>query len=165
MSDDLSSDILERQFGPAEIKVLLQDGAARVICTESAGGQVLELSRVFFKQPVAEGLADVHREILSGTSMGKAFRQRGIVFKRRTRGVYLCGPGRLPAAFRARFGERGPATVVDVSIVAGPRLAPYADILEVYSPAVSWPAAGRAISEAGIARLREFESLLTDSAD
>lgn len=165
MSDDLSSDILERQFGPTEIKVLLQDGAVRVICTESAGGQVLELSRVFFKQPVAEELADVHSEILAGTSMGKAFRQRGIVFKRRTRGVYLCGPGRLPAAFGARFGGRGPATVVDVSIVAGPRLTTYADILEVYSPAVSWLAAGRVINEAGIARLRGFESLLTDSAD
>ncbi len=164
-SEALSSDILEGQFGPTEVKILLQDGLERIICTRTPDGRILELSRVSFKLPGTEEFADVHSQVLSGASMGKAFRDNDIPFKRMTRAVYKCAAGRLPAVFRERFGVDGPATVVDVSILVGPRETAYADILEVYSPAVSWPAAAREPDGTAADRLQAFGQLLTDSKD
>jgi hypothetical protein len=164
-SEALSSDILEGQFGPTEVKVLLQDSRERVICTRTADGRILELSRVSFKLRGMEEFADVHRQVRSGTSMGKAFRDNGISFRRVTHAAYKLAAGRLPAVFSQRFGIGGPATVVDVSILVGPRDTAYADILEVYSPAVSWPAAARGPDRQAADRLRAFGRLLTDSKD
>lgn len=162
-SEALSSDILEDQFGPTEVEVLLQDGLERVICTRTADGRILELSHVSFKLPGTEEFAHVHRKVRSGASMGKAFRDNGIPFKRVTRAVYKSAAGRLPGGFRERFGVDGAATVVDVTILVGPWDTAYADILEVYSPVVSWPAAARGPDRSAAERLLAFDRLLTDS--
>lgn len=162
MPEPLSSDILEDQFGPAGIDILLQEGDTRVIRTVAGNGQVLEISRVSFKGSAGGLFPEVHKQVLAGRSMGKAFRDDGVPFERRTRAVYGY---ELPAGFRGRFGAAGRATVVEVSILAGPKAEPYADILEVYSPAVRWPEAARAIDDTVAAKLRGLDELLTSLND
>ena len=139
MNQVLSSDILEAQFGPTELKVLYQDGASRIICARAkAGGQLLELSFVSFMTVGAAKFPEVHRTVTAGTSMGKAFRASGVVFKRQERHV---DKQALAESFGRQFGGQGRATVIAVTILAGPDETPYAEILEIYSPAVSWPQA------------------------
>jgi hypothetical protein len=139
MSDVLSSDILEAQFGPTELTVLYQDASSRIICTKAKpGGQMLELSFVNFNQAGAGQFPEVHQAVKAGTSIGKAFRDAGIAFKREEQ---LVDSQALAARFGQQFGSQGAATVMTVSILAGPDQTPYAEILEIYSPAVRWPLA------------------------
>ncbi|HEX5743887.1 MAG TPA: hypothetical protein VFX84_00325 [Candidatus Saccharimonadales bacterium] len=158
MSDPLSSDILEEQFGPTVVKVLAQDVDRRVIST-LAGGQALEFSMVTFSRGAAAAYPEVRRDISGGMSMGKAFRGRGIPFERRTRAVYSYD---LRGGFRGRFGADGPATVVEVSVLAGKDAMPYADILEVYAPGVDWPEPGTSPTPRLKTRLDSFDKLLTE---
>jgi hypothetical protein len=146
MTNLLSSDILEAQFGPTEVVVLHQNGSERIICTKVlAGGQVLELSRVLFEGAGVEKFPEVHRAVVAGQSMGKAFRAAGIEFVRETKGAYQ---QLLPASLKRWFDSSEAATVVDVSILVGADQIPYAQILEVYSPAVYWPSSsGRPMAE------------------
>ncbi len=137
MSDLLSSDILERQFGPTKLSVLYQGGSSRIICTRAkAGGQMLELSFVNFIAAGVEKFPEVHQAILDGVSMGKAFRAAGVAFSRKERTV---DSQALAASFGRQFGGEGSATILEVTILAGPDETPYAEILETYSPAVRWP--------------------------
>ena len=157
MVDLLSSDVLERQFGPTELEVLHQDSGTRITRTLAADSrQNLELSRVVFTQAGVEQFPGTHRAVIGGMSMGKAFRADSIEFSRREQAAYSY---ELPASFERFFGRREPATVVSVSILAGPGKTPYAEILEIYGPEVRWPyQAGEPTNEqlAGIRLLDEF---------
>lgn len=131
----LSSDILEQQFGQTELKVLYRSDIARIICTKTKpNGKVLELSFVTFIKTGIDKFPTVHREILEGKSIGKAFRDHGIEFKRKTKAVYR---DTFPDIFSENLGEY--STVLSVSILAGTDKTPYAEILETYSPQVRWP--------------------------
>lgn len=133
----LSSDILEEQFGPTSIDILHQDSAVRIIRTIAAKtGQVLELSLVRFLPSAAEAFPDIHRAVLSGQSIGKAFRAAGATFRREQQ--FACKQ-QLPPAIHAAFGNDQPATVVSVIIPAGDNAVPYARITETYTSAASWP--------------------------
>lgn len=89
MAAQLSSDILEAQFGPTRLEILRQDDASRVIRTIAiASGQVLEVSRVAFFAQGAAAFPDIHRAVLAGSSMGKTFSGRGVAFERQVRGTY-----------------------------------------------------------------------------
>ncbi len=135
MTTVLSSDILEQQFGQTELKVLYRSDIARIICTKTKpNGKVLELSFVTFIKTGIDKFPTVHREILDGKSMGKAFRDHGIEFKRKTKAVYR---NTFPAIFSEDSGKY--STIVSVSILAGTHETPYAEILETYSPEVKWP--------------------------
>lgn len=157
MNDILSSDILEVQFGPTAVAVLHQDAGLRIIATYvKASGRILEVSRVNFVPGGVKKFPDAHQAVLAGVSMGKAFREADIGFIRKTKAVYKQA---LPGGFRRWFGDDRPATVVAVSILAGPDKTPYAEILETYSPAVRWPeSSGRPLPEhrAIIGELDEF---------
>lgn len=162
MPGELSSDVLERQFGPTLLEILRQDDTGRVIATKTAdGSQVLELSQVSFRPEGIAAFAGIHRKVMDGASMGKAFREAGIAFKRQVRGVHR--PDSTPPVFSQRFGAAGPPTVIDVSILAGPGETPYADILEVYGPAVSWDAAAAAPDREITERLHAFGGILAES--
>ena len=160
MTDMLSSDILERQFGPTEVEVLYQDAKTRIIRTLAADSrQILEVSRVVFVQSGIEKFPGTHRAVTEGASMGKAFRADGIKFIREELGAYRHA---LPAIFKEVFGSSQPATVVEVLVLAGPGKTPYARILETYSPDVRWP---RHIGEptAGqLAKIRALGEFLAD---
>ncbi|HEY5442612.1 MAG TPA: hypothetical protein VIJ68_03675 [Candidatus Saccharimonadales bacterium] len=133
----LSSDILERQFGKTYLKVLSDDNEPRIICTRALDGdRVLEISSVTFTPAGAEKFPDAHRAVLAGESMGKVFREHGIPFRRNIQALYGYT---LPANFERWFGESGQATIIDLTVVAGPDDTPYARILETFSPAVHWP--------------------------
>jgi hypothetical protein len=119
MSDLLSSDILEAQFGLTELTVLYQ-----------------ELSFVNFSRAGATQFPEVHRAVTAGTSMGKAFRAAGVAFKREERPI---ASQALAARFGRLFGNEGAATVITVSILVGSDEMSYAEVLEIYSPAVRWP--------------------------
>lgn len=161
MSDALSSDILEDQFGPTKLTVLWQNGMSRIICTEAAATkQVLEVSLVTFAPLGVKAFQSVHKAVSGGASMGKAFRKYGVSFQRRTRGVYPCPEPALPPEFARIFNAAGRATVVAVTILAGPSGVPYADILEVYSPAVSWPEASTGSEDELPSSLGTFGALL-----
>lgn len=136
-SGQLSSDILERQFGPTEIEVLFQDNATRIICTKTiADSQALELSKVEFVQAGVDAYPDIHEEIANGKSMGKAFRGQNVEF---TRDIKAAWPQQLPQEFSQTFKQDGEATIVQVTILVGSNNIPYAKILEIYSPVVLWP--------------------------
>lgn len=155
---DLSSDILEAQFGPTGLAVLSHDDRRRVIST-LAGGRALEFSLVTFDAGGKAEFAGMTHDMAAGMSMGKAFRKRGVPFERQTRGVYAYG---MPPGFRGRFGGQGKATVVEVSIIAGRDAAHYADILEVYAPEVDWPQDAARLPPAVKERLGDFDELLTE---
>jgi hypothetical protein len=133
---DLSSDILERQFGPTSIDIIYQDNKSRVICTKVIdSGQILELSYVEFIKSGVDKFPDIHREVLSGRSMGKAFKAHDTDFIRSTQSSYRYA---LPGSFNKHFGGSRPAWVIDVLILVGSNRIPYARILETYRPEVAW---------------------------
>lgn len=137
----LSSDILEKQFGPTELEILSQDKFRRVIITKTAGsGQVLELSRVTFHPEGIAAFPEIHQEVTAGRSMGKAFSSGNIRFTRDVHAVYHESQDPELAEL---FGVPGESTVVEVTVLAGPDQVPYADILETYSPSVKWPEPGK----------------------
>jgi para-aminobenzoate synthetase component 1 len=134
---NLSSDVLEQQFGPTTVEVLYQDDKTRTICTKViATNQILEVSQVTFIQAGLDEFPDTHKTIVAGQSMGKAFRAQGIELIRETQSTYRQAP---PDDLSQRFGSNKPVTVVAVSILVGPDKTPYARILETYSPEIVWP--------------------------
>lgn len=137
MTEVLSSDILERQFGPTEVDVMLQDETTRIICTKAVGdGRVLEVSWVVFASDAAANFPKPYQDMLAGESMGKAFRAHGVKLQRNIRDSYTYD---LPATFHRWFGDTNDATVVDLSILAGPNHTPFAEVLETYRPGTIWP--------------------------
>ncbi len=158
MAGRLSSDILERQFGPTELTILAQDDLRRIITTKAVGtGKTLEVSFVTFSQEGVRCFGRAHTAVLKGMSMGKAFRGQGIPFHREPKATYRLD---APPELARRFGSSGQITVVDLAVSAGAERTPYAGILEVYSPAVAWPDAARAADEALLARLSRLSSRL-----
>lgn len=137
ITDTLSSDILEQQFGPTEVEVLYQDATTRIICTRvSASLQALELSHVTFIQAGVDKFPATHQAVCEGASIGKTFRRDGVEFIREEQAAYRTT---LPVHFGRFFGKDKAATAVVVSIFVGPDKTPYAKILEIYSPDVKWP--------------------------
>jgi hypothetical protein len=156
--DSLSSDILEDQCGPTELVILHQTPLTRIICTKViASGQILELSRVVFMEPGIKAFPHIHKTIGAGQSMGKAFREQGIEFIRNVNYVYHAD---MPVNFSERFMNSSPATVVSVSIFVGRDRVHYADILETYSPTVSWPDPSAKPSNEQLRALQAFDNLL-----
>ena len=91
--------------------------------------------------------------------MGKAFRDAGIDFIRESRSVTK---SKVPAVFSAHFNSSAPATVVEVTILVGSERTPYADILEVYSPAIEWPGPYQVAQENQQKKLEQFAENLTN---
>lgn len=136
MTTPLSSDILEAQFGPTSIDVLHDTEQERLIATTVvSSGQRLELSHVHFRQNNDEFQA-IRQAMTQGMSMGKAFREAGVAFERAKQQVEQVA---LPASLQRWFLIAGEATLVTVTILAGDKRLPFADIFELYSPAVTWP--------------------------
>jgi len=160
----LSSDVLERQFGPTKLEILRQDDKERIICTKvAASGQVLELSKVVFRPEGIAAFPKIHQEIVSGTSMGAAFAKAGVPFKRNVRGSYRYDDA--PSSFVERFGMQGPPTVTNVSILVGSESIPYADILEIYSPrVVPWEPSSEQINPRVVTRINDFGATLANIA-
>lgn len=159
-TDFISSDILEDQFGPTTLQILQQDETERLICTATSAGQILELSWVRFDPAGIAVFPQVHKAVTAGKSMGKVFRDHNVSFRRCARSIRKCPADKLPANMSGLFDATGTATVVEVSILAGDSGVPYADILEVYSPEVSWPQTGSPIDEAANNRLQQFGNRL-----
>lgn len=137
MTEVLSSDILERQFGPTELEIMFQDEMTRIICTKAAGdGRVLEVSWVVFASDAATNFPEPYQDMLAGESMGKAFRSHEIKFQRKIKNSYTYD---LPPAYQRWFGDAQDATVVDLSILAGPNQRLFAEVLETYRPGTIWP--------------------------
>lgn len=154
----LSSDVLEAQFGTTAVEVLYQDMQTRVICTKVvSSGQILELSRVEFVPAGVAAFVAIHRSIVAGQSMGKAFQAHGIAFVRETRSVCRCT---LPDGFNHRFGSTAQACVMVVAIFVGDHKTPYAHILETYSPEVTWPDADSEPTKAQNAVVQRFNKFL-----
>jgi hypothetical protein len=136
MPSVLSSDILEAQFGPTEVEILHQDKSERIICTKLVETrQVLEVSHVRFIYEGVSRFPEVHESVLKGWSMGKAFRDAGIEFRRNVHAGFKYN---LPPHFTKIYGSEDAANVLRVEIQVGPSGLPYADILETYHPAVDW---------------------------
>lgn len=133
----LSSEILEEQFGPTRLLVLKQNSQQRIIETLTLDtDQVLELSLVTFDPQNVNAFPKIHKKIMSGISMGKAYKQAGISFKRVANSVVHTT---LPTELQSEFDQKGLGTIVDVDIFVGEQNVHYCHILEIYSPAVSWP--------------------------
>jgi hypothetical protein len=158
MAGVLSSDVLERQFGPTELEVLYQAAGTRIIRTLAADSrQSLELSLVAFVQAGVEEFPGTHQAVIGGASMGKAFRADGIGFVRQEKAAYRYA---LPVSFERFFGSREPATVVAVSVLAGPNKTPYAEILETFSPAVRRPCQAGQPTDGQLAKIRLLDEFL-----
>ncbi|HWB38949.1 MAG TPA: hypothetical protein VG604_01790 [Candidatus Saccharimonadales bacterium] len=134
----LSSDRLENQFGATIIEVLRQGKSQRLITTKvKKTGQRLELSFVRFLPTTAADYSEIHEQILAGGSIGKTFRLYGVPIERYEKSAAQV---LLPETLADWFDIGGYATVVEVSIMVGPKpKRSYAQIFEVYSPLVKWP--------------------------
>lgn len=163
----LSSEALERQFGKTKLKLLRQDEDCRIIATIAASsGKYLELSRVVFRPEGTEAFPEVHRSILAGASMGKAFAEAGIAFRRDIHASGQYDSRTVPAIFVRRFGTDGQPTVTSLTVMVGPASAPYAEILEIYSPLVQpWELTARRINTGIGARLKSFSDELATLGD
>jgi hypothetical protein len=145
MTDELSSDILEKQFGPTQIDVLHHDEEVRFVQTRvKETGQILELSFVGFHAPVVDKFEEIRQEVMNGKSLGKAFRDRGVAFVRQQQVAVRL---ELPDVFGKKFASSGLVTVVAATIVVGDEQLEYAEVLETYSPDVSWPEIGGELSD------------------
>lgn len=136
MSEILSSDFLEEEFGPTELEVLYwnKDTLTRVSCTRVIEtGQVVEISLAVFDPQGTATYPEVHRAVLNGASMGKAFRAAGIRYHRNTKSAYAY---HLPEAFGHWFGSEHAATVANTTFSVGPEHTPYAELLETFAPSV-----------------------------
>ena len=154
----LSSDILEEQFGATRLVVVMQDETHRVIQTVAGdSGEALELSLVTFNPRSSTLFPHVHKAILDGESMGKAYRTANIPFSRTIRSTSSVF---VPESLQAQFTSTGVATIVDVDIFVGDDQARYCNILELYSPAVAWPDSVDDQSQNIKEALQNFEELL-----
>jgi hypothetical protein len=132
----LSSEILEKQFGPTKLVIAKQNDAYRIIKTIAIRtGDVLELSFVTFDQKNISAFSHIHQQILDGESMGKAFKQAEVTFTRIENSV---SRNVAPPAVASVFNADGQATIVDVAIYVGDEQTHNADIIEIYSPKVTW---------------------------
>jgi hypothetical protein len=131
----LSSDILERQFGPTSVKVLQQNDSVRVIETVTRDGRVLELSLVRFMPEGVQAFPKVHTAVRAGQSMGKAFRERGIAFEREE----TFASKQTAPSFMQKLFQNPEAIMVGVTILVGPQKLPYAQITETYTGEANWP--------------------------
>jgi hypothetical protein len=131
---ELSSDLLEAQFGPIDIDVVRDNGKERIIRTVAEkSGQVLEISHVLFCAGVSEKLHAMRRTI-AGQSMGKAFQAAQVPFQRHNYAGYKYD---LPENFIDQYGSDEAATVLAVKVFAGDEYELFADILETYHPDVT----------------------------
>ncbi len=157
-SSTLSSDILKQQFGSTKLIILDQNSEYRIIKTiASADNSVLELSLVSFDQPNVNAFPDVHQTILAGESIGTAYQNAGILFKRNVTAIQHVT---LPGSIASYFKSHEKATVVAVDICVGPQQTHYCSILEIYSPAVRWPEPETAASPTVPAQIKAFAKLL-----
>lgn len=154
----LSSEILEQQFGETRVVVVRQDSRHRIINTVAVQtDKILELSLVTFDQNTI-AFPDIHKRIFDGASMGSAFAAAGVAFVRTARTVTRTV---LPPSLQSYFTDQSPATVVDVDIYVGGDAVHYCHILEIYSPAVTWPQPITATGHSQIQRdLEHFSTLL-----
>lgn len=153
-----SSDILKQQFGSTRLIVLDQNSEYRIIKTiASDDNSVLELSLVTFDQPNVNTFPDVHQTILAGESIGTAYQNAGILFKRN---VTVIQHVTLPSSIASYFKSHEKATVVEVDIRVGPQQIHYCSILEIYSPAVRWPEPETTDSPTVPAQIKAFTKLL-----
>jgi hypothetical protein len=67
--------------------------------------------------------------------MGKAFRDRGVEFRRREE---FASKLQVPGSLQGKLGTSS-ALVVSVSILVGPKAVLYADITETYRGDTRWP--------------------------
>lgn len=131
----LSSDVLEKQFGPTELHILKQTNTYRIIQTIAVKTRmVLELSFVTFDR--INVFPAVHQHILAGASIGKAYQQAGIMFHRDVRSI---STSPVPHILKRFFELSQQVTIVDVSIHVGPEKSHYCDIIEIYAQSVEWP--------------------------
>jgi hypothetical protein len=132
----LSSEILEKQFGPTRLVILKQNSRQRVVETVVVDTeQVLELSVVTFDTQNVHTFPEIHKEIMAGTSMGKAYKKAGVSFNRVVKSI-VHSP--LPAVLESEFDQKGLGTIIEVDILVGKQKAHYCHILEIYSSAVKW---------------------------
>jgi F0F1-type ATP synthase delta subunit len=133
----LSSEILEEQFGPTRLVILKQNSKQRIIETLAKDTkQVLELSVVTFDQENIHTFQEIHKKVIAGTSIGKAYKQAGVSFTRKVNSTVRTI---LPAVLEAEFNQKGLTTIVEVDIYVGKQKIHYCHILEIYSPDVAWP--------------------------
>jgi len=158
MSEVLSSDALERQYGPLIFEVLRQDEAGRIISNTAEGtGKVVELSRIVFRPEGVERFPEVHARILAGISMGTAFRDARLYPGRRIHASSRYDQRGLPEVFARRFDNHEAPIVTDLTLVAGPDGTPYADILEVFRPETRpWEQDGSDMGQEVAGRLESF---------
>ena len=165
MSSELSSEVLVRQFGNLELEILNQDDRERIICNRTVpDGRVIELSKVAFRQEGVAAFPEIHQRILRGASIGAAFAEASVPFHREIHASRHY-EDEVPSSFAERFGSQEPPTVTDLSVLVGADNIPYADILEVYNPAVvPWEQSPEKLSATAISRLHEFGATLANIA-
>ena len=159
-ANNLSSDILENQFGSTYIEVLFQNDRERIICTKTVTKKkILELSCVKFIDDGVQKFSEIHSEIAAGKSMGKAFRDVGVLFVRDQK---FAVRQEVPEIFQQRFDSMIPPTISKVQISVGPDHVPYAEILEIYSPDVEWALTDSIIPQKTIDDIESFGRKLTE---
>lgn len=156
----LSSDILEQQFGATKVVIIKQTSGYRIIKTvANTNGQTLELSLVTFTRNTAR-FPDIHKKIIKGSSIGKAFKQAGVSF---VRTVHSITHAPLQPTLQSSFNDTRLATIVDVDIYVGDDMVHYCHIIEIYSSEVDWPQPKTPTNNNDVrSALQHFSELMSD---
>jgi DNA-binding FadR family transcriptional regulator len=134
-SYQLTTDVLERQFGPLKLTVLAQSALNRVTQISALRtNQSLEFALVAFTQQTADQFKAVHQAITEGSMIGKTFRNHGIAFNRQPIAHFALQNELLATLFEGRSS----AVVKVADLLVGENREVYARNIEFYSPLISW---------------------------
>jgi hypothetical protein len=130
-----TTDIMEQQFGPLKLSILLQNKDERIAkIAMMSDNKPLEIAHVSFRSETAEKYNRIHAEITGGAMMGKTLRSHKLQVTRRELAHFV---------FRDRLVRNGfpghtYAVVKVAELLVGEHDDVYARNIEFYSPDVQW---------------------------
>ena len=146
-AEELNSGRIERRFGSSRVDVLEQSDARRVSNLSSLedGRSICRtLAVVDYRLPIPAALADAHRQILAGGSVGAVLRDHGwtVVKKTLLVGDYPvpASAGRVKGLMHIEAPARLARHVYELSVTRDDDSLPYATIIELHHPDYLTPA-------------------------
>lgn len=133
----LGTDVLKEKFGEITPQITYRDGSSRVVLAVAEDGRVGAYSIVHFDDVGKSLIPDeIHRQIIGGKLIGKTIRESGIPFERDEECTFVY---RIPKSIQSLFNtDHKESFVKRVNFKIGTINSPYASIVEIYSPLVSF---------------------------
>ena len=132
----LGTDKVREVFGELKPQIIYQDDAERVMLAKSLDDRVGAYSIVQFDDFGRKFTPEIHDEVLRGKFIGETFRKHGVPIFREEECVFVYT---LPQQLQEIFGNSGKESFVKkINFRIGHVRVPYASIIEIYSPRISF---------------------------